>query len=525
MIVSGLSLPLGYTENDLFRAIRKKERNLPIRSVSILKKSIDARKKPEIRYALTVAVNEENPLKKAVRYETTATGVLSGRDPAELPLLAVDPVVVSGSGPAGLFAALTLLRLRIPVVLIERGDPIEERKRKVDAYHAGGELDTESNVQFGEGGAGTFSDGKLNTGTHNSRLNEIVFRTFYEFGAPEDILYDAKPHVGTDLLSSVVLSIRREIERIGGMVMFRTKLTGFSRDDAGKITEAIVNHGERIRTSAVVLAIGHSARDTFEFLSECGVKLEPKPFAIGVRIEHLSDEITKSQYGRIIPELGAAPYKLTGRSPDGRGVYSFCMCPGGYVVDASSEKEAIAVNGMSYHKRDGRNSNSAIVVQVSPEDFYVSSPLDGIGFQRSIERKAFEEGRGCVPVQRFGDFLQGVKTHSFGSVAPEIEGQYETADLTRVLPEFLVSPLKICIPSFRRTLAAFSSDDAVLSAPETRTSSPVRILRDDAGRSVSVPNLYPAGEGAGYAGGIVSSACDGVRIGESVFSALTGTER
>ncbi|MBO4412121.1 MAG: FAD-dependent oxidoreductase [Lachnospiraceae bacterium] len=511
MIVSDLKLPLDYTEETLKAAVRKKLRapGLKIRSVELVRRSIDARKKPDVFYHVSAAVNEPNPLKIPSEFE---------RLPLSEEEKTADRVVVAGSGPAGLFAALTLVRNGIPALVLERGEEIEKRTKTVETFFETGRLDPESNVQFGEGGAGTFSDGKLTTGTHRGRLNEEVFKTFYQCGAGEEILYDAKPHIGTDRLRTVIRALREEIIRLGGEFRFSAKLTGLR--PLGDGLELTVNETERLFTRFLVLAIGHSARDTFELLKETGFQLEKKAFAVGVRIEHPQRTISEAQYGPAAMEkLPAAPYKLVGKGVEDRGVYSFCMCPGGYVVNASSEEGLLAVNGMSDHARDGVNANSAIVVQVRPEDFPEGDVLSGIRFQRDLEEKAYRAGNGRIPVQRFEDFLRNVPTVSLGSVKPEMKGAYALADLNPVFPAFVSDSLKTAIPAFSRQIQGFDDPDALLSAVESRTSSPVRILRSETMES-SVPGVYPAGEGAGYAGGIVSSASDGIAVAESIVQRI-----
>ena len=511
MIVNDLKLPPSYSGEDLLRAVRKK---LPpktaVRTVEILKKSIDARKKPNVFYVVSAAVNEPHPLKQRFTCENVFENQASGTESAF-------HTAVVGSGPAGLFAAISLLRSGVPVTVYERGDALEDRITAVDRFFETGILDPESNVQFGEGGAGTFSDGKLNTLTHRGR-NADVLRLFYEFGAPEDILYDSKPHVGTDELIGIVKRMREEILSLGGKFRFRSKVTDIeSMKDSVRFT---VNEQESHSARFLILSIGHSARDTFEMLKKRGFQLEQKAFAVGVRIEHRQDLISKSQYGEASCALPPASYKLVGKGVEERGVYSFCMCPGGYVVNASSEANRLAVNGMSYRRRDGANANSALVVQVRTEDFPDDDPLSGIRFQRSLEEKAFQAGNGKVPVQRFEDFTLGRKTSSFGSILPEIKGGYEMSDLNAVFPDFISASLKKAIPEFGKQIRGFDDPDALLSAVESRTSSPVRIVRNDHSESVSCPNVFPAGEGAGYAGGIVSCASDGLRSAEAVISKI-----
>lgn len=507
MILSDISLPIPYTEEMLFRGIRKKaqNKNLKIKNVTLLKRSIDARKKPNLRYVLTVKVNEPDP---------------PYRLPEKSCLRTEKRTVVVGAGPAGLFAALTLLRAGIPVLLLERGEDVEHRKETVSAFWKTGRLNPDSNVQFGEGGAGTFSDGKLNTQTH-SPLNDEVLRIFTAMGAKEEILYDQKPHIGTDALLGVMKTFRETIIRLGGEVRFHATLTDLDVK-VGRLSGIIVNENEKIPCDSLVLALGHSARDTFSMLKKRGLHLEQKAFALGIRIEHPEKMITEDQYGTLDYEcLGAAPYKLTYKTKDGRGVYTFCMCPGGYVVNASSEPEKLCINGMSYAARDGENSNSALVVQVLPSDFPDSDVLSGVEFQRSIEKKAFFAGEGKIPVQILADFMKGVKTTRFGAYKPMMKGQYAFADLNEILPPYIAESLKEAIPEFGKRIRGFDREDAILSCVEARTSSPVRIVRDENGES-NVKGIFPAGEGAGYSGGILSSAKDGLEIAGKIIESVFG---
>jgi uncharacterized FAD-dependent dehydrogenase len=432
------------------------------------------------------------------------------------------PIVV-GSGPAGLFCAYILALAGARPILLERGDEAAVRKERVDTFWRGGTLDPESNVQFGEGGAGTFSDGKLNTGVHDkSGRGMFVLETFVKMGAPGDILYDAKPHVGTDHLVRVVSSLREEIRKLGGNVRFRTRVEQLLIRD-GRVTGVLTSSGERIESGAVVLAIGHSARDTFSMLASLRVPMERKPFAVGLRVEHPQELINRSQYGAdVVPAAGPAPYKLTHRCADGRGVYSFCMCPGGYVVNASSEPGMLAINGMSNRAREGMNANSAIVVTVGPEDFHAlceekeaESVLSGMYFQRQLERRAFALRSGAVPVQRLADFRRGAEG-GIGSVSPQIMGSFAPANTRELFPEAIAASIDEGMHAFGRKIRGFDDDDALFSAVESRTSSPIRILRDAGGQS-EIRGLYPCGEGAGYAGGITSAAIDGIRTAEKVL--------
>ena len=435
------------------------------------------------------------------------------------------PIVV-GSGPAGLFCALLLAENGYRPLVIERGDEVDARNASVRAFFDSGILDTESNVQFGEGGAGTYSDGKLNTTVSDLFFrNSKVLGEFVEAGAPPEIVFLNKPHIGTDKLVKVVRALRKKIEALGGEVRFRSRVTSLIiKDDRvkgviiGKADDDGVGD-ERIESEVVVLAIGHSARDTFYDLAAQGIAMEPKAFAIGLRIEHPQEMISRRQFGEKWrhPDLPVADYKLTYRSANGRGIYTFCMCPGGYVVNSSSEIGMVACNGMSDYTRDSGNANSAVVVSVRPEDFGGVGALAGIEFQRGWEGRAFLAGGGdyALPVQTFGDFLAARPSTALGRVLPRIRGHYALADLNNCLPDYVASSIKEGIMAFDKKLRGFARPDAVLSGVETRTSSPVRILRDDTFQS-PIRGLYPCGEGAGYSGGIMSSAIDGIKVAEAI---------
>lgn len=525
--VSNLNLSTDYTKEQLLKKISK-SLNVPphvILDYTIFRRSLDARKKHDIHYVFTVdvivKVDEKNPelsiekiLKKAknsVKTPDTSYKLPEGNINIQ------NPPVVIGSGPCGLFAGLILAQLNLKPIILERGEDVDSRKKTVDDFWKNGNLNTESNVQFGEGGAGTFSDGKLTTRIKDPRFRKIL-EEFVELGADEDILIDTKAHIGTDLLQGVVKKLREKIISLGGDIRFSTKVNEIIIEN--NITKGVkLESGEIINSDDVILAVGHSARDTFEMLHEKGVQIEQKPFAVGLRIEHLQEDINSQQYGESYKELNLPPadYALTHTTSKGRGVYTFCMCPGGYVVGASSEENRLAINGMSYNSRDGKHSNSALLVQVYPSDFPSSDPLSGIEFQRSIEEKAFILGGSnyTAPSQSLGEFLNNKPQEN------QLKSTYEPAvknsNLKEIFPDFINEALVESIPFLSKRLKGFNSNTAVLTGVESRSSSPIRIKRNSSYESENTQGLYPAGEGAGYSGGIISSAVDGINVAEKIF--------
>jgi uncharacterized FAD-dependent dehydrogenase len=520
LIINNIRLSLDDGIEQLKHAAAKKLRIRAedLKNLRIIKKSIDARRKQGITLVYSVIVEiekyKENMNDSDIRVyrELEQEALISGNIK-----LNNRPVII-GSGPAGLFAGLLLSQNGYRPYILERGECVEERSKTVQRYWETGELDLESNIQFGEGGAGTFSDGKLTTRINDHRCNYILEK-FHEMGAHEEILYKSRPHVGSDVLKNVLINMRRKIESFGGKMRFKSKVTSLNINN-GKITGVIVNGNEEIDTDVVILAIGHSARDTFETLLKQGIRLVQKPFSIGVRIEHPQQLINRAQYGELAghPKLSAADYQLFYKT-GARTVYSFCMCPGGIVVAAASEPCTIVTNGMSEFARDRENANSALVVSVGPEDFGGTHPLAGIEFQRKWEKRAFDIAgkNNSAPVQRLEDFVRGAASNRLGTVRPSYTGQIELSDINLCLPEFITNPMKESIGYFDSKIKGFGMDDAILTGVETRTSSPVRIPRDGDLEAIGIKGLYPAGEGAGYAGGIVSAAVDGLRVAEQII--------
>lgn len=537
--INQVKMKTGHTEEQLFRKTAELL-HIPVQELlelKIIRQSIDARRKPEIFYSYSLDVKVKNEAKVLHKFKGRENQVSVQQSAAySFPKPGIKrsrfPVVIVGMGPAGLFCGYFLALHGYRPILLERGKCVEERRKDVEEFWSGGQLNPESNVQFGEGGAGTFSDGKLNTLVRDREgRNGAVLETLVKFGAKKSICYEAKPHLGTDVLKDIVRNMRNEIVRLGGEVRFKSLVTDLEIKDF-EVTGVIINGEERLPCSQLVLACGHSARDTFSMLYERKIPMEAKAFAVGLRVEHPQSMINKSQYGTETPgSLGAAPYKVTAKGRNGRGVYSFCMCPGGYVVNASSEAGRTAVNGMSYSRRDGINANSAVIVAVTPEDFGSPHPLAGVEFQRRLEEKAWELGQGKIPAQRYGEFRAQVLRkagnkqndesgteawrEADGKIEPQCKGAYVWADLSGLLPGECSEAFIDGMESFGRQIKGFDRPDTVLMGVESRTSSPVRIDRDETLQS-KVRGLYPCGEGAGYAGGITSAAMDGLRVAEQI---------
>ncbi len=488
-----------------------------IKSAELFRKSVDARHKNDINFCCSFIMELYSGEEKFLKKNKNAEKYRKDEYIWKTVQSDVRPVVV-GFGPAGMFAALTLARAGLKPIVIERGSDADTRAKEIEKFFNGGKLNVESNVQFGEGGAGTFSDGKLNTGIKDIRCRTVL-ECLVQFGAPKKILYEAKPHIGTDILISVVKNIRKEIINLGGEVIFNTKLEKINFDNANIIS--VIAGKQEIFSTKVVLATGHSARDVFEMLEKMGVSMQQKPFAMGLRIEHLQSNINRAMYGNFANSkfLDPADYKLAVHLPNGRGVYSFCMCPGGKVINASSEENGIAVNGMSYSARNLTNANSALLVEIKPQDIDENDLFSGVRLQRKIEQEAFSVANGSVPYCYLGD-ITGEGDIDKNNVLPTVRPDVVHTDINRVLPEFIVESIKLAIPEFDKKIKGFADKNAVLTFPETRSSSPIRILRDESCESLTLKGLYPAGEGAGYAGGIMSAAVDGIRVAEKIIDSL-----
>ena len=485
-----------------------------IKEYKINKRSIDARHKPDIYYIYEIDIDVKN--EKEYLDLGIASEVFDEEykiDQSKIKKSLKRPIII-GFGPAGIFCSYILAKAGLKPIIFERGKQIDERIKDVEEFWENNNLNINSNIQFGEGGAGTFSDGKLNTMIKEKIRQRFVFKTFVECGAPEEILYLNKPHIGTDVLRTVIKNLRNKIRELGGEIHYNSCLTNINVDN-NKIKSIVINNQDEYETDDLVLAIGHSARDTFKMLHNF-LDMSPKPFAVGVRVQHKQDLINKNQYGESYKLLPPADYKITYQTKEGRGVYSFCMCPGGFVVNSSSENNRLCINGMSNHDRDEENANSAIVVTVSPSD-YGSNIFDGMKFQEELEEKAYIEGKGLIPVSLYKDYKLDKVSTSFENVKPIFKGNYNFGNINNIFPKYINDSLKEAIDYFNTKIKGFNDDDTIIAAVEARTSSPVRILRNDDLVS-NIKGIYPCGEGAGYAGGITSAAIDGIKIAEVLLT-------
>ena len=512
--ISNIKVRADYSDEELFNFIYKKFgiKNDEVSTIRIVKKSIDARNKSDIfyNYSVEIECKNEDKINGAEKVEKESPFEINIKRKSNM-----SPVIV-GAGPAGLFAALVLAKNGVKPIVIEQGKMVDDRQKDVEQFLATGQLNKLSNVQFGEGGAGTFSDGKLTSGIHNP-LCKVVLQEFYNFGAPEQILYMNKPHIGTDNLINIIRNMRNKIIEMGGTFLFNEKVIDFEINN-GKVVSVVCSSGKKVETDSVILAIGHSARDTFEKLYEKGLQMERKNFSVGVRIEHKQSMINDSQYGTETKlKLPPAEYKLAYHG-DERSCYTFCMCPGGQVIASSSEENTIVTNGMSKFARNGENANSAVLVNVTPNDFEGTSPLAGIYFQKDLEEKAFKLGGGNyhAPIQRYEDFKNNRKSTFIGKIKPTYKPGVTLSNLNEIMPDFVSKTLVEGIDYFGKKIKGFDDPDSILTGLETRSSSPVQITRDE-GKESNIKGFYPCGEGAGYAGGIMSAAVDGIKCAVAIL--------
>lgn len=518
IIINNIKLPLDADLSDALGIVSNKLKisKGDIISAELYRKSVDARDKRDVHFCVSIIANVKN--ESRVLKKNKNISVFNKKEYIwQKAMSDIRPVVI-GFGPAGMFAALTLAKAGLRPIVYERGADVDTRNEDIQKFFTSGNLNPESNVQFGEGGAGTFSDGKLNSGIKDIRCRTVL-EIFHQFGAQKDILIDAKPHIGTDVLKTVVKNMRNEIIALGGEVYFNSKLDGIFFED--KKLKCISVNGKQEPCEVLCLCIGHSARDTFKMLYDSGLEMVKKPFAMGVRIEHLQSEINKALYGEFAESnvLKAADYKLAVHLPSGRGVFTFCMCPGGEVINASSEIDGIAVNGMSNSHRDGINANSALLVGVNPEDLDSDNIFAGCELQKQIEQKAYSIAKGSVPITTVGNFVFDKKAE-IGNVKPTVKPNVTLANFNDIYPDFIIDSLKDGIKEMDKKIKGFAASDAILTAPETRSSSPIRIVRKETGESTAFGGIYPCGEGAGYAGGIMSAAVDGIKSAEQIIDAI-----